>query len=231
MKNGFTLVELSIVLVIVGLLIGGILVGQSLIESAKLNRVISQLSQYDVAVTTFYTKYKQLPGDSNLFDTTWGWAYNNDKVTDGSCYECGRAWRHLSAGIGLKNIYGSNYVNFDPFNTVLSPITQSSCPKLVAIDQNTAATTPCLIIYYPVWAPGVGYYRYDADPPSLAQTQGVLSPKVVMALDSKMDDGKTTGKITATGASCVSGTNYLISDSYSCRGVTIRTGIATGFEK
>ena len=48
-KSGFTLVELSIVLVIIGLLIGGILVGQSLIESAKMNSFVRQVQQIDIA--------------------------------------------------------------------------------------------------------------------------------------------------------------------------------------
>lgn len=66
MKKGFTLVELSIVLVIIGLLIGGILVGQSLIESAKINAQVKQFQQYDIATTNFKNKFKQVPGDSNL---------------------------------------------------------------------------------------------------------------------------------------------------------------------
>ena len=66
-KKGFTLVELSIVLVIVGLLISGILVGQSMIATARLQSAIRQLQQYDAAVTNFQTQYNQLPGDSKLF--------------------------------------------------------------------------------------------------------------------------------------------------------------------
>lgn len=80
MKKGFTLVELSIVLVVVGLLISGILIGQSLISSAQLNSVISQLQQYNVAADIFQQKFKQFPGDSNLFTP----AGDNNKITDGS---------------------------------------------------------------------------------------------------------------------------------------------------
>lgn len=65
MKNkGFTLVELAIVLVIVGLLIGGVLQGQELIKQAQLRNVISTLREYDTAVNTFRAKYNNaLPGD------------------------------------------------------------------------------------------------------------------------------------------------------------------------
>lgn len=62
-KSGVTLVELSIVLVITGLIIGGILVGRDLIKSAAVRSVLSQLENYKVAVNTFEAKYGYIPGD------------------------------------------------------------------------------------------------------------------------------------------------------------------------
>jgi prepilin-type N-terminal cleavage/methylation domain-containing protein len=63
MKAGFTLIELSIVLVIIGLIIGGILVGQNLINAAAIVAQISQMEKYNTAVYTFINKYGYLPGD------------------------------------------------------------------------------------------------------------------------------------------------------------------------
>ena len=62
-KNGFTLIELSIVLVIIGLIIGGVLVGQDLINAATIRAQISQIEKYNTAVHTFQLKYGYLPGD------------------------------------------------------------------------------------------------------------------------------------------------------------------------
>lgn len=67
MNRGFTLIELSIVLVIIGLLVGGILVGQSLIDSAKISNFVSLISESDAAVNAFEAKYNGLPGDHKGF--------------------------------------------------------------------------------------------------------------------------------------------------------------------
>ena len=60
----FTLIELSIVLVIIGLIVGGVLVGQDLIAAATLRAQITQIERFNTAVNTFRAKYdNNLPGD------------------------------------------------------------------------------------------------------------------------------------------------------------------------
>jgi prepilin-type N-terminal cleavage/methylation domain-containing protein len=60
---GFTLIELSIVLVIIGLIVGGVLVGQDLIKAAEIRATVGQVEKYNAAVNTFRTKYNGIPGD------------------------------------------------------------------------------------------------------------------------------------------------------------------------
>ncbi len=62
-SNGFTLIELSIVLVIIGLIVGGVLVGRDLIASSSLRAQIGQLEKYTTAIMAFQSKYNGLPGD------------------------------------------------------------------------------------------------------------------------------------------------------------------------
>jgi prepilin-type N-terminal cleavage/methylation domain-containing protein len=61
--KGFTLVELSIVLVIIGLLVGGVLVGRDLIKAAEIRSQIKQIEEFKTAANAFRLKYGYLPGD------------------------------------------------------------------------------------------------------------------------------------------------------------------------
>ncbi len=62
-KQGFTLIELSIVLVIIGLIVGGVMVGKDLIKSAEIRSVITDMDTYKTAYNTFKLKYNCIPGD------------------------------------------------------------------------------------------------------------------------------------------------------------------------
>ncbi len=96
-NSGFTLIEMSIVLVIIGLIVGGILVGQDLIAAAAIRAQISQIERYNTAVNTFRNKYGYLPGD----------------IPDPQASSFGFAARGVYAGEGdgngiIEGIYSSN---------------------------------------------------------------------------------------------------------------------------
>jgi len=71
-QKGFTLVELAIVLVIIGLIVGGVLVGQDLIKAAEIRATISQIEKLNTSVNAFRGKYNGLPGDSATGNTFLG---------------------------------------------------------------------------------------------------------------------------------------------------------------
>jgi prepilin-type N-terminal cleavage/methylation domain-containing protein len=69
--KGFSLVELSISIIIIGLLIGGISSGSTLIKQAEIRSIISDLRNYQTNYTTFKATYDAVPGDFNRADTYW----------------------------------------------------------------------------------------------------------------------------------------------------------------
>jgi len=70
-QSGFTLIEIAIVLVIIGLLLGGVLKGQELITQAKIRNVANDLNGMSAAVYGYQDRYKKFPGDDNDAATRW----------------------------------------------------------------------------------------------------------------------------------------------------------------
>lgn len=65
-QSGFTLIEIAIVLVIIGLLLGGVLKGQELINSAKVKNLASDFKNTALFIYSYQDKFKALPGDDAL---------------------------------------------------------------------------------------------------------------------------------------------------------------------
>lgn len=82
--QAFSLVELSIVLVVIGLITGSILYGQNLLRMAAIRSVVVDRDRFMAAATNFRTKYKALPGDFSTATSYWGTA-------SGGCYSGARS--------------------------------------------------------------------------------------------------------------------------------------------
>lgn len=133
-QQAFTLLEMSIVIVIIGLILGGILVGQNMIKSAELNNIMVQKEQYVSAIKQFQDKYKGLPGD--IYNATSFWPEdttgdvwsgstgsevengNGDGKIAGALlgatvspdgYEAHTAWRHLALAGLIEGEYTGAY--------------------------------------------------------------------------------------------------------------------------
>lgn len=123
-KLGFTLIELSIVLVIIGLIVGGVLVGRDLIKSSEIRAQISQIEEVKTAINTFKAKYGYMPGDMPPTQTSQlgfftftgaqagngckveGFAFgNSDGIINGAA-ERFPFWSHLSDSKLIKGSYG-----------------------------------------------------------------------------------------------------------------------------
>ncbi len=126
-RSGFTLVELSIVLVIIGLLIGGVLKGKSMIENAKLKRVKADADGIVAATYGYQDKYGYLPGDdpqdrSTELGATSCTGGDGDGLFDSAEYACawqeligagfmsGDASEHTENLVAKNSPYGGNYM-------------------------------------------------------------------------------------------------------------------------
>src|ERR1700755_3562102 len=104
-ESGFTLIEIAIVLVIIGLLLGGVLKGQELITGARVRNLISQQDGIKAAFFGFQDRFRALPGDYATADVNISCSRacldgnGNGRIesnsTGGFTHEEILAWNHL----------------------------------------------------------------------------------------------------------------------------------------
>jgi len=232
-RVGFTLVELSIVLVVIGLLIGGILVAQSMISAARIQSFIRAIQQFDAAVSNFQTKFNQFPGDSNLFS-----GGNNDGQLQ-DARGCGNAFcgTGFNGGGEICNFWpdlqkGVSFMSNKQFSVSIPAggfDINSSTPNTpkVTLDVD-AGIFPVQKAGYPTQyyigftqGAGGGGGNLDGD----YGAAGVAAkPSTLLAIDSKIDDGLAqTGSVVTEYNSgiCYNGNTYLANNTGVVCGVYI----------
>jgi prepilin-type N-terminal cleavage/methylation domain-containing protein len=189
-QHGFTLVEIAIVLVIIGLLLGGILKGQEMITQAKIKNVIADMSGVSAAMYGYQDRYKALPGDDKNANSRWGTTApgNGDGVITGVytvdvtaaantaavANEAGFFWHHLRLA-GFISGTGRE----QPFNAVSGKM---------GVETGDGAATPAGVLS-------------DGGTPatlftSLMLCSANLPDKIAISVDSQTDDGiGTTGTV------------------------------------
>ena len=112
-QKGFTLVEMAIVLVIIGLLLGGVLKGQELIDSSRIKNAAGDINGAIAAYNGYIDRFRAVPGDDPGASTARGGVWTNSAgngnglidgdspfslgTTEAPTLEIGNVWRHLRA--------------------------------------------------------------------------------------------------------------------------------------
>lgn len=203
-KQGFTLVELSIVIVIIGFLVAGIAAGSNMIKQAQIRSVILDLQNYQTSFNNFKAKYGGVPGDISKASSYWPNAGqctdtllnlplcngNDDgqiEYDDGSGNtEVVRTLKHLSLAGMINSLIPAITATPDPLipgsNAPVSKISGAGYFFVYyqAINENVA------ILGKPIQGVSPGF-------PVL--TDGAMTPEDAFNIDQKIDDGIITGGV------------------------------------
>ena len=192
--SAFSLIELSIVLIIIGLLVAGITGGQSLIESAKIRAFINELNGYKQAVAAFYAERDRYPGDLNndgyvgLCDTGDGCV--RDKYT-ASSFKSPYNISNINVAIGgFIELYLSGMIDVEPkiednrVDNPYSKVYKDGYYRFYSYG-NVADASPSDFFYKIKDASP--YLNFFNDMSDYKQT------KIFKSVDEKIDDGKYNG--------------------------------------
>lgn len=234
-ERGFTLVELAIVMIIIGLLIGGILKGQELIGNARVTATVAQVKGIDAATTTFQDKYDGMPGDLRAANTrlpavcaangttacpAGGGNGRVDTNTPGVANtangENENYFQHLAAADLISDIRLANgAVNggFYPSTKIGGGFNAAFSPGNVVLPGGAGAAG----------AYRSGHYLTLTTDAAAAQTSTAITPTQAFRIDNKLDDSvPTAGSVFSTAGNCLNGTQYNEARDESTCGLYIR---------
>ena len=217
------MVELSIVLVILGLLTGGILGGQTLMRAAELRSIPKDFEKYNASLYAFQDKYFALPGDMPNAVRFWGAAAGG--TADGEDAAC-VALDYTSPSIGTETCNGDGNGRVEPNEEMMRFWQHLANAGMIeghytGVSENNVtnrAHQPGLNCPaskvgnggFSFWdivdrAPGHNYYypgeyshafQFGQGPSNYGLISAILTPEEAWNLDTKMDDGMpATGKI------------------------------------
>lgn len=180
-QKGFTLIEIAIVLVIIGLLLGGVLKGQELITSARVRNLISQQDGIKAAFYGFQDRYRALPGDYASAQTSINCPGNtcsngngNGQIDSGTSMETLYVWHHLNASGFLNGSYS------------VAPAETSNTPTDLTSPKNPYGIF-LQLVYDGIYGTGT-----TASPSALKHNlkAGAQIPiEIISEVDRKIDDG------------------------------------------
>lgn len=198
-NKGFTLVELSVVIVIIGLIVAGVIGGQSLVRQATFRSQISEFEKYSVAYNAFKLEFDAIPGDFNKASQYWPGVPDGDgnrRITQygkeaSIATENVRFFQHLSQA----RLIAENFTNtwslgvgfpktkIDPSKGMIASggISSSTFGYPAGGNYNITERFKAILELNVTNLPNAEYY----------DTFGIISPSDALSMDKKIDDGES----------------------------------------
>ena len=208
-NKGFTLIELTIVLMVLFLIAGGIIGGKSLIDSAKVYSIISELDDHQKRIKSFQTKYFALPGDMEDAADYWPGVGNGNGNQRYLAKEPDIAliWKHLTNADIMKGNYTGTLAAGDA-EVIGSTSPQSNTFSHAGFGMLTVSAAEMNAGgYFSTMKPHNNYLTYGSDEshaptgssnPVKRIMNGSISTDMAYSIDKKIDDGLPgTGNILA----------------------------------
>jgi prepilin-type N-terminal cleavage/methylation domain-containing protein len=128
--KGFTLIEIAIVLVIIGLLLGGVLQGQQLIENSRVKKAVNDFNGLSAATFSYQDRYGKLPGDDPGAKLTRGasWPDANATTTSNGAIDASLAETFTGGGEVAKffqNLRSAGFIGGSPLDTAAAALPQN----------------------------------------------------------------------------------------------------------
>ena len=221
--KGFTLIEIAIVLVIIGLLLGGVIKGEELIKAARVRALITDQQNIKAAFYGFQDRYRALPDDYATADANMNCGTAACVNGDGNgrieapnasgMHEELVAWSHLAAAGFLAGSYTASAADTTPTD-INSPKNPSSVYLQLAYDNN--------------FGTGTGPSKHNL------KSGGQISVDIIAEIDRKIDDGKPysgafqfspyapPGGTAPSAGTCTTGTDWnIIGAESNCAGASL----------
>lgn len=186
-SKGFTLVELSLVIVIIGLIVAGVVGGQTLVQQAKLRNVMSDLNKWQVGINSFRLEYNAIPGDfDNAAAFGLGTSGNGNRKIYSAPNEGVNAWDHLANAQLIEN---SSYFSGNP-GKPLTPLGENTRYTFTYAGTDSSGGGG----NHMNLAANLLYQKYtgnliQAGGGGGAYMSGIMTVNHARSIDAKMDDG------------------------------------------
>lgn len=197
-RSGVSLLELAIVIIIIGMLVGGYVIARSAIRQAEIRATLTQVETIHSAIKLFNQKFSGLPGDLYNATNFWGGTANGDgdgrigsmnsaTCAEGNAGEWFRAWQHLSSAGLIKGTFSGTAGGGGAAEAVIAANVPAADIRSAGFTLGVVDCPSGSTRFYPTQV--AHYLRFGAFRAGSPTVNGAIGPDEAKQMDAKIDDG------------------------------------------